>query len=137
MMGVAPKEKDSFHPLSPWQFFGGSMDVCHLTAGTELFFPVRNEGALFSCGDCHSAQGDGEICVTGIESPMLVKLRFNVIKNMKIPSASVHYEGVSHKEIRVVGILCHYRNRARVDRDCQIGGQEHNRTPHISHQGTT
>jgi len=68
------------------------MDVCHLTVGTELFFPVRNEGALFSCGDCHSAQGDREVCVTGIESPMLVKLRFNVIKNMKIPSASVHYE---------------------------------------------
>ena len=84
-MGVAPKERGSFHPLPPGDF-GGNMDIRHLTAGTKSFFPVWNEGGLFSCGDCHSAQGDGEVCVTGIESPMRVKLRFNVRKGMSIPS---------------------------------------------------
>jgi acetamidase/formamidase len=84
-MGVAPREKGSFHPLPPGNF-GGNMDIRHLTVGTKLLFPVYNEGALFSCGDCHAAQGDGEVCVTGIESPMKVTLSFNLKKKTSIPS---------------------------------------------------
>jgi acetamidase/formamidase len=83
-MGVAPKEVGSFNVLPPGNF-GGNMDIRHLTAGTTLLLPVLNKGALFSCGDCHSAQGDGEVCVTGIESPMQSTLRFNVIRNKTIP----------------------------------------------------
>ena len=42
------------------------------------------EGALFACRDCHSAQGDGEVCGTGIESPMLVTLKLSVAKNKTV-----------------------------------------------------
>ena len=45
-----------------------------------MWFPVLVPGALFACGDCHSAQGDGEVCGTGIESPMVATLRFNLRK---------------------------------------------------------
>lgn len=92
VMGVAPREQGSFHPLPPGTF-GGNMDIRHLNAGNILLLPVWNEGALFSCGDCHSAQGDGEVCVTGIESPMEVQLRFNIIKNRSIPSPQFMTKG--------------------------------------------
>jgi acetamidase/formamidase len=49
-----------------------------------VWFPVFVEGALFSCGDCHSAQGDGELGGTGIESPMTVTLRFSVRKDFSV-----------------------------------------------------
>jgi acetamidase/formamidase len=42
-------------------------------------------GALFSCGDCHSAQGDGEVNGTGIETPMTVTLRFHLMKGANVP----------------------------------------------------
>jgi acetamidase/formamidase len=44
------------------------------------------DGALFSCGDAHGAQGDGEVCVTGIEAPMFVSLRFTLQKGRSIPA---------------------------------------------------
>jgi acetamidase/formamidase len=83
-MGVAPEEKGEF-PVMPPGKFGGNMDIRHLTKGATLLLPVQVEGALFSCGDCHAAQGDGEVCVTGIEAPMHVALRFRVRKDRSIP----------------------------------------------------
>jgi acetamidase/formamidase len=55
------------------------MDVKHLTAGATLYLPVEAAGALFSIGDCHAAQGDGEVCINGIEAPMTVTARFDVV----------------------------------------------------------
>jgi acetamidase/formamidase len=66
--------------------FGGNMDTRQLTRGTTLYLPVQVEGALFSCGDAHAAQGDGEVCVTGIESPMYGALRFTLLKDRSIPA---------------------------------------------------
>ena len=60
------------------------MDVKHLTAGSTLYLPVEVAGGLFSTGDCHAAQGDGEVCVTGIEARMFVTARFNVRSDMAI-----------------------------------------------------
>src|SRR5260370_1100947 len=57
----------------------------HLTPGTRVVFPVLVPGALFSCGDCHSAQGDGEVNGTGIETPMTVTLRFRLLKGGEPP----------------------------------------------------
>ncbi|MBA3516532.1 MAG: acetamidase/formamidase family protein, partial [Rhizobiales bacterium] len=56
-------------------------------AGTVLYLPVEVEGALFSVGDTHAAQGDGEICGTAIESPMNVVLTLDVEKgaNLRTP----------------------------------------------------
>ena len=54
------------------------MDVRELCTGATLFLPVFNPGALFSAGDAHAAQGDGEVCINGIECPAEVSLRFRI-----------------------------------------------------------
>ena len=78
-MGVAPAEPGR-HPIAPPGPGGGNIDVRHLTAGTRLELPVLVPGALFSAGDCHAAQGDGEVCITGIECAMRFRLRFDLVK---------------------------------------------------------
>ena len=82
-MGVCPAGA-SAQPVMPPGTFGGNMDTRQLTKGTTLFLPVQVPGALFSCGDAHAAQGDGEVCVTGLESPMYGALRFTVQKGRTI-----------------------------------------------------
>jgi acetamidase/formamidase len=84
VMGVAPKESGRLNTIPPRQN-AGNIDIRHLTPGTRVLFPVLAPGALFSCGDCHSAQGDGEVNGTGIETPMTVTLRLNVRKGAPIP----------------------------------------------------
>ena len=61
-----PAEHGEFRTRAPG-VFGGNMDVRQLTRGATLYLPVQVEGALFSCGDAHAAQGDGEVCINGIE----------------------------------------------------------------------
>jgi acetamidase/formamidase len=84
VMGVAPREPGRINTHPPRKN-AGNIDIRHLTAGTRAFFPVLVPGALFSCGDCHAAQGDGEVCGTGIESPMTVTLTFSLQKGAHIP----------------------------------------------------
>jgi acetamidase/formamidase len=79
VMGVAPREPGRLTTIPPREN-GGNIDIRHLTPGTKVVFPVLAPGALFSCGDCHSAQGDGEVNGTGIETPMTVRLRFRLLK---------------------------------------------------------
>ena len=76
-LGVAPGDEGD-HDTMPPRNVGGNMDVKHLTAGSTLYLPVEAAGALFSIGDCHAAQGDGEVSITGIEAPMTVTARFDV-----------------------------------------------------------
>ena len=78
-IGVAPAES-GLHSIVPPRRVGGNMDVRDIALGTELFLPVEVAGALFSVGDTHAAQGDGEVCGTAIESPMRVALRFDLLK---------------------------------------------------------
>jgi formamidase len=59
---------------------GGNIDVKHIVAGTRALFPVWTEGALFSTGDAHFAQGDGEVCGTAIETTATLHVRLDVIK---------------------------------------------------------
>ena len=59
---------------------GGNFDVKQLTKGAKLLLPVAVEGALFSTGDGHFAQGDGEVCVTAVEMGATVAVRFRVLK---------------------------------------------------------
>lgn len=84
VMGVGPGEKGRLNTIPPRQN-GGNLDIRHLTPGSKVFFPVLTKGALFSCGDCHSAQGDGEVNGSGIETPMTVTLKFDLIKKAKLP----------------------------------------------------
>jgi acetamidase/formamidase len=78
-IGVAPAEP-GLHSIVPPRRVGGNMDVRDIALGTELFLPVEVAGALFSVGDTHAAQGDGEVCGTAIESPMRVALQFDLLK---------------------------------------------------------
>ena len=84
-MGVSPvgSEKPLIMPPGP---FGGNMDTRHLVKGSRVFLPVQVPGALFSVGDAHAAQGDGEVCVTGIECPMYAALRFDLHKGRNLPA---------------------------------------------------
>jgi acetamidase/formamidase len=84
VMGVAPREPGRLSTIPPREN-GGNIDIRHLTPGATLYLPVLVKGALFSCGDCHSAQGDGEVNGTGIETPMSVTLRFGLVKRARLP----------------------------------------------------
>jgi acetamidase/formamidase len=81
-LGVAPRTG----PLStiPPDVHGGNMDTRHLTAGATLFLPVFHDGARFSIGDGHAAQGDGEVSGTAIETPMRARVRFTVRPDLHV-----------------------------------------------------
>ena len=64
--------------------YGGNMDTRDICEGTCLYLPVGVQGALFSCGDGHAAQGDGEICGTAIETPMKMTLQFDLVKGLDL-----------------------------------------------------
>jgi acetamidase/formamidase len=85
-IGVAPAEPGP-HSTIPPHTAGGNMDIRDLTVGVELYLPVKVKGALFSIGDTHAAQGDGEVCGTAIESPMSVAAKLELVKgaNLKFP----------------------------------------------------
>jgi acetamidase/formamidase len=84
--GVVSAEKGSFSTIPPYAC-GGNMDIRDLTIGVDLYLPVQVRGALFSIGDTHAAQGDGEVCGTAIESPMSVTVKFDLVKraHLKFP----------------------------------------------------
>jgi acetamidase/formamidase len=77
VMGVALAEPGS-HSTIPPRRVGGNMDVRQLTAGSTLYLPIEVEGALFSVGDAHAVQGDGEVCMTAIEMDSTTRLRFSL-----------------------------------------------------------
>ncbi|MGP4071035.1 acetamidase/formamidase family protein [Piscibacillus sp. B03] len=82
-IGVALSDEGA-HSVVPPRQNGGNMDIRHLTKGTRLLLPVWVEGALFSVGDTHAAQGDGEVCGTAIEAPMEIQLKFKLHKGKSI-----------------------------------------------------
>lgn len=82
-IGLAPAEP-GHHSVVPPRACGGNLDIRDLGAGSTLFLPVQVEGALFSIGDTHAAQGDGEVCGTAIESPMEVTLQFDLLKGANL-----------------------------------------------------
>ena len=88
IMGVAPAAPGELRTRPPGEF-GGNMDVKDLIAGSTLYLPVFNQGALFSLGDVHAAQGDGEICINGIECPALVTVRFTLLKETRLAAPMV------------------------------------------------
>jgi acetamidase/formamidase len=79
-IGLAPGEPGAHSTIPPYRH-GGNMDTKHLTRGATLYLPVEVEGALFSLGDGHAAQGDGEVCGTAIETPMRATVRLTVRKD--------------------------------------------------------
>ena len=83
VMGVAQASVGEFRTRPPGRF-GGNMDVRELSAGASLYLPVEVPGALFSAGDCHAAQGDGEVCINGMECPADAMLRLSLHKRQPL-----------------------------------------------------
>lgn len=81
VVGLAHEQDGEFSTIPPYET-GGNIDCRHITAGSTLYLPVKVPGALFSCGDGHAAQGDGEVCGTAIETQMKATVRLTVEKNM-------------------------------------------------------
>jgi acetamidase/formamidase len=109
VMGVALEEPGG-HSTMPPRRAGGNMDIKQLVAGATLYLPVLVDGALFSTGDAHAAQGDGEVCVTAVEMMGRIVLRFEVQSGRRLaepqlrtpqpPSAATnrgpHYATTAH-----------------------------------------
>jgi acetamidase/formamidase len=82
--GVAQRAAGSHSTIPPYAT-GGNMDIRDLSEGVELYLPVQVKGALYSIGDPHAAQGDGEVCGTAIESPMSVRAKIDLVKGGNLP----------------------------------------------------
>lgn len=92
VMGMPPAPEGDFPTRTPYPT-GGNLDCKELVSGTTLYLPIAVEGALFSVGDGHAAQGDGEVSGTAIECPMdLVDLTLDLRDDMpiSIPRARTH-----------------------------------------------
>jgi len=96
-LGVAPAEPGS-HSVIPPRRWGGNLDIKHLGAGATLLLPVGVEGALFSLGDTHAAQGDGEVCGTAIETAMDVLVRLSVRRDIAIDAPQFVLPPPAHAE---------------------------------------
>ena len=85
-IGLSPA-LPGLHSIVPPRRVGGNLDIRDIGAGTELYLPVEVTGALFSVGDIHAAQGDGEVCGTAIETEATIAVRFDLIKgeNLAFP----------------------------------------------------
>ncbi len=84
VMGVAPPPAwGRISTIEP-RAHGGNIDNKELISGSTLYLPVFAEGALFSCGDGHGAQGDGEVCVTAIETALQGRFRLTVLKDQDL-----------------------------------------------------
>jgi acetamidase/formamidase len=72
------------HPTMPPRRTGGNIDIKQVVAGSSLYLPVEVAGALFSVGDAHAAQGDGEVCVSAIEMASTTTLRLTLRKDLAL-----------------------------------------------------
>ena len=81
IMGVAPRaERGRISSIEPFEH-GGNIDLKELVPGSSLFLPVWAPGALFSVGDGHAVQGDGEVCLTALETALTGRFRFVLHKS--------------------------------------------------------
>lgn len=83
IIGVQRAEEGIFRTRPPGSY-GGNMDVKHLTAGATLYLPSLVDGGMVCSGDCHAAQGDGEVSINGLEAPMDVKLRISISDDVQV-----------------------------------------------------
>ena len=82
VMGTAPPAAWGVLSSIQPRAFGGNIDCKELTAGSTLYLPVFAPGALFSCGDGHAAQGDGEVCLTAIETALTGRFRLTLRRDL-------------------------------------------------------
>lgn len=101
VLGVAPAAPGPHASITP-TLAGGNIDVRYLSAGSSIYLPVFNEGALLSGGDGHALQGEGEISGTAIEAPMIATLRVSVLKNqsLRAPVLDISTKAYTETEYR-------------------------------------
>lgn len=118
IMGVAlgaPGE----HSTLPPRHVGGNIDIRHLCKGAAAYFPVEVAGALFSVGDGHLAQGDGEVCGVAIEAPLTATLRLSVLKNREVTSVECDTTGPTTSKYDGMG----YHVTTGMGKDLQEGAR--------------
>lgn len=131
-IGVAPAEPGT-HSVVPPRRVGGNMDIRDLTAGVTLYLPVELDGALFSIGDTHAAQGDGEVCGTAIESQMNVEATIELVKDAKLQTprftttepVTRHLDGAGYEVTTGIGPDLMTGARESVMRMIDLLGAEH------------
>ena len=92
VIGVAPAEPGAL-PTVPPRRVGGNMDIRFMRTGTTLYLPVEVEDALFSLGDAHAAQGDGEVCGTAIETAAEVTVTLTLRRDVRLRQPSYEVQG--------------------------------------------
>ncbi len=128
VMGVAPPPAAGKISSGPPWIHSGNIDNKNMVPGTTLYMPVHVKGALFSVGDGHAAQGDGEVCVTALETSMRGTFQLTVRKDMKLrwPRAETptHYMTMGFHpnleeaaKIAVTEMLDYLMNQKHLDRD--------------------
>lgn len=81
-IGTSP-EIEAITALQP-DYYGGNMDVPDVAVGNVIYLPVNTKGALLYFGDCHAAQGDGELCGIALEHPTVTTLHVDLIKGWQV-----------------------------------------------------
>jgi acetamidase/formamidase len=135
-IGVAPAEP-GLHSIVPPRRVGGNMDIRDISVGCTLYLPVEVEGALFSIGDTHAAQGDGEICGTAIESRMDVEATIDLVKGAKLASprfttpgpVTRHLDGAGYEVTTGIGPDLMTAARESVMRMVDLLADEHGLAP--------
>ncbi|RWR26674.1 acetamidase [Sinirhodobacter populi] len=89
-LGVAPAA-EAISSLVP-DYYGGNMDLPDVAPGAVVYLPVQTEGAYLFLGDCHAAQGDGELCGVALEHPTVTTVRVDLIKDWAIRSPRLENE---------------------------------------------
>ena len=84
VMAVAPPPAWGMISTLPPRRNGGNLENKELVAGTTLYLPIFTDGALFSCGDGHGVQGDGEVCITAVETGLVGTFRLTARADMKL-----------------------------------------------------
>jgi acetamidase/formamidase len=92
VMGMPPPES-GVHPTRPPRRWGGNVDCKELVAGTTLFLPIPVDGALFSAGDGHAAQGDGEVSGSAIETPVEAQVTLAVRDDLPLAWPAARIDG--------------------------------------------
>jgi acetamidase/formamidase len=92
VMGMPPVGQ-GVHSTSPPRPQGGNIDCKELVAGTTLFLPIPLDGALFSAGDGHAAQGDGEVSGTAIECPSRAQLTLGIRDDLQLDWPCARIDG--------------------------------------------
>lgn len=135
-IGLALAEP-GLHSIVPPRRTGGNMDIRDLSTGTTLYLPVEVAGGLFSIGDTHAAQGDGEICGTAIESPMAVEITLDLVKGADLAAprfttpgpVSRHLDAKGYEVTTGIGPDLLTGARDAVRRMIDLLGRSHGLTP--------